>query len=253
MSSRISLRIIVPQSGMLVNNNCRSSTNKTYVKKNIHIFSGILSCGNCGASMYASPSKMRQSGWIPSVYGCGARRKNPSACDNKFVGDSVLAPFILTLLSNIIKSKNNSSDRTSLETFEKKLLKGDALKDVRSIDPAGLQKFLEHMVRTKTQKFFYTDNIQHVQSNEQNILEEKRKRCETGLARLHSLYLYGEEAISEKDFIVQKVKIQQELEKVNKRLSELKEVSDKDRMESLNEQASYLIMVRSLTDERIVD
>ena len=205
--------------------------------------------------MSSTSSKMRADGWIPSVYGCSKRRKNPEACDNRFVGDGIIGPFVFTLLSNILKARNNSGERSVLALYEKKLLKGEALRDVKAIDQDGLQKLFSLSVKNSKATLYEAQNSanERKETSERELLEMKRTRCETGLARLQSLYLYGDEGISEKDYILQRAKLQLELEKTNKRLETIKKTSEDEQMEDLNAKASYLIMVGSLVGTQIVD
>lgn len=46
----------------------------SYIKKNIHIFAGLVKCGSCGSNMSATLDRVRADGWRPSVYGCSKRR-----------------------------------------------------------------------------------------------------------------------------------------------------------------------------------
>ena|GEM_PF-4596233 len=69
-----------------------------YNRKNIHIFAGLLTCGNCGSKMAAQPSNVRASGWRPSMYSCYNRRQS-SKCTNKYVSESRRSQFRMGVLS----------------------------------------------------------------------------------------------------------------------------------------------------------
>ena len=63
--------------------NRRSNLNKpkTYLRKNIHIFAGILQCGYCGSQMQSTIDRERGGGYRPSIYAC-SRRRRFSDCPN---------------------------------------------------------------------------------------------------------------------------------------------------------------------------
>ena len=79
---------------------------------------------------------------------------------------------------------------------------------------------------------------------------------ERALSRLKSLYLYSEEDMSEREYVIEKNNLSESLGKVNARLEELEKgltsqfsISD----EELIAKASYFIMSQKLTDKRYVD
>lgn len=111
----------------------------TYQRKNIHIFSGLLKCGCCGYTMIASPDRERSDGWRPSVYKC-SRQRRFGDCDNKYVSDVTLGPFALNFVANLIRASNSFGKSTSIETLEKKLLRGDMFSQVDHIERPGLEE-----------------------------------------------------------------------------------------------------------------
>ena len=111
----------------------------TYQRKNIHIFAGLLTCGCCGYTMIASPDRERSDGWRPSVYKC-SRQRRFGDCDNKYVSDVTLGPFALNFIANLIRASNSFGKSTSIETLEKKLLRGDMFSQVDHIERPGLEE-----------------------------------------------------------------------------------------------------------------
>ena len=113
-----------------------SPTPKTKQIKNIHVFSGLCTCGICGAQMNATIDKARKNGWRPSIYHCATKRQT-SECNNKYISDMVLGNFAFNYISNIIKAQKTFGKSTSKAMLEKKLLRGDAFKDIKGIDDFG--------------------------------------------------------------------------------------------------------------------
>lgn len=231
---------------------------ETHIRKNIHIFAGLVCCGKCGANMSATLDRRRANGWRPSIYACSKHRKSASVCTNKYISDRVLGPFVLNYIANIIRAKNNTSASTSLETLERKLLRGENFSQVDHIEQDGLATMLDILLAGKTGMEYRPPTAfseESNQINEREILEDRRRKKETALNRLRSLYLYGDEETSEKDYIIEREKIMRELTVIEARLAELQrqESSVAVSSEEFIQKASYFIMVEKLLDDRYVD
>lgn len=231
---------------------------ETYIKKNIHIFAGLLRCGKCGSNMSATLDRRRADGWRPSIYACAKHRNNATVCSNKYISDRVLGPFVLNYIANIIRAKNNVSDFTSLETLERKLLRGDTFSEVDHINQDGLSDLRELLLSGKSGMEYRPSVVFNEQTNsvsEREILEDRRRKKETALNRLKALYLYGDEETSEKDFIIEREKIMSDLTEIESRLSELQreEIDGPVSSTEFIQKAAYFIMVEKLLDDRYVD
>ena len=111
---------------------------KTYKRKHTHIFAGVLRCGLCGSQMIAAADKERKDGYRPSMYLCSKNRRS-NDCENRYVNDLTVGPFVMNYIINIFKAKNNFGKSTTLDALEKKLLRGPVFSNVASIDKEGLE------------------------------------------------------------------------------------------------------------------
>lgn len=236
------------------------SAGKTYTRKNVHVFAGLLTCGVCGGVMSATSNcRTHKDGYRPSNYACMNHRKN-SSCSNKYISDTKIGPFVLNYIANLIKARESFGKTTSPETLQKKLLRGDMFADVVCIKEHGLRD-LHSLYKSQVSGIKYQppriaaeDGENPV--SERDILLTERRRLERALSRLKSLYLYSEEDMSERDYVIEKNNLAESLGKVNARLEELEKgltsqfsISD----EELIAKASYFIMSQKLTDKRYVD
>lgn len=236
----------------------RQQENKTYVRKNIHVFAGLLQCGKCGANMSATPGKIRASGWRPSSYCCSQRRNNLARCDNKYVSDVTLGEFIVNYIANILKLKDSITVQTTTGSIEKNLLRGKAFCNVTGIGAASLED-LKDMLLAGNSGLEYRPSIVtsgiNRPSDERRSLQERHNRQETALNRLQSLYLYGNGGISEKDYILEREKIMAELSSIEKKLSQLgsEETELPISSEEFIRKAGYFMMVENLLGKRYID
>lgn len=232
---------------------------QTYQRKNIHIFAGLLRCGCCGSNMKASLDRPRTDGWRPSVYIC-TRRRRFNDCQNKYVSDITIGPFILNFIANLFRVSNSFGKSTSIETLEKKLLRGDVFSQVDHIERPGLEELYNHLRSGFDALSFDSPAVASAESGaelqERELLLSEKRRMERALNRLQSLFLYGDEAIPEKDYLVERKRLTDSLEDIDARLDELEvqkaaslTLSDEEFMAK----ASYFILTQQLQDKRYVN
>ena len=233
--------------------------NQTYQRKNIHAFAGLLTCGYCGSTMAATIDRARADGWRPSVYIC-SRRRMSNDCQNKYVSDVTLGPFVLNFFANLIKASNSFGKSTSIETLEKKLLRGDALSIVDHIERPGLEELYNHLRSGFDEKPFDSLAVNAAEASsdvqERDLLLADKRRLERALKRLNAIYLYGDEEIPGKDFILDRKSITESLQQIDDRLKELDaaavfDVSLSD--DEFMEKASQFILTQQLLDKRSVN
>ena len=231
---------------------------RTYTRVNTHIFAGLLICGNCGSQMCATIDRERDNGYRPSIYLC-SRHRRFNDCPNKYISDIVVGPFILNYIANIIKAQNNFGATTSLETFEKKLLRGDAFTDVKGIELTGLQDMYDMLRSGKFGTDIYEPknvNLDSATVDERELLLSEKRKKERALARLKTLYLYNDSDMPETEYFIERKTIMDDLEQIDERLDELEKnassafsISDEDFIAK----ASYFIMSQQLLTKRYVN
>lgn len=235
------------------------SNGLTYQRKNTHIFAGLLRCGCCGSSMASTIDRERSDGWRPSIYMC-TRRRRFNDCQNKYVSDITLGPFILNFIANMIRVSNSFGKSTSIETLEKKLLRGDVFSNVDHIERPGLEELYAHLRSGFDEMSFESTGVQAAESasqiQERDLLLAEKRKLERALNRLRSLYLYSEDEMPEKDYIVERKQLTDRLGEVDARLEEVEKLavdsltlSDEEFMAK----ASYFILTQQLQDKRYVN
>lgn len=240
--------------------NDRASTfHKTYERKNIHIFSGLIECGSCGSQFQSNIDRPRAStGWRPSIYLCSRHRRFKD-CQNKYVSDVTLGPFIVNFIANYIRAQRSFGRTTDFNTLEKKLLRGDYFEGV-SIDSESLKEIHQSFRASRFGDVPYQpqDGPGSVGlPSEREMLDNERRRLERAIQRLKTLYLYSDSAMAEQDFIFENTELSNKLDKVNSRLAELIEADQEEESgpddDSFLEQASYLVITEELLSRRYVN
>lgn len=244
----------------MLQRNRRGSTKHgdSYIKKNVHIFGGLCRCGLCGGNMAANLDRRRANGWRPSQYSCVNKRNDTAKCNSKYVSDVTLGPFVFSYLANILRITGSLASRLSAKTLQNRLLVGDPFVDVDYIENAGLNELLAILKEGKTGLEYRpsTHPAEDVAgADERTLLNDRRRRGETALKRLQALYLYGDSAISEKDYLLEREKILADVKKAEARLAELTK-DDADALmptDDTIQKASYFLMVENLLNSRTMD
>lgn len=234
---------------------------KSYTRKNVHIFSGLIECGICGSLYQSSNDKRRRNGYVPSIYLC-SRRRRFTDCDNSSVTDAYLGPFVLNYISNIIKVQNSFGKSTTIDMLESKLLRGESLQGVTGIEQQGLSE-LFHLLRQKFTDIAYTPALlkssetKKPDAGEKDLLLSEKRKYERALQRLQQLYLYEDEEkhLSDREYVIKRKEIKDNIDRIDKRLSEIEKSGSKPNIsdDDFVRQATYFIMANKLNDRRYVN
>ncbi|MBQ6937391.1 MAG: recombinase family protein [Clostridia bacterium] len=227
-----------------------------HTSKHIHTFAGLLKCGVCDSNMSATLDRRRASGWRPSIYACSRRRNEADACDNKYVSDATIGPFIINYVANIIRARETIGKSTTMDMLERRLLKGEAFSSVASVEREGIAALYELLKSGSTgleykPKSIFTDDGS---GDEIEYLQEQHRKTEIALNRMKSLYLFDESGISESEYIIERQKLIEQMENLEKRISVLQTPDNNETYsEEFEAKASYFVMVERLLSGQYID
>lgn len=242
--------------GDMLSSNLKGTGEFNRSNTNIHIFSQIITCGKCGASLNAGLDNARNDGYRPSRYTCANNRfvENIDSCNN-FVSDITLLPFILNYISNFINLQDKITKNHTLRDIERILLRGTAFIDVLGIDKKGLEDTYAAFTKGFANGSFELSEDESSSSFELENLKKEKQKFEKALARLEDLYLYSEEAISQKDFLFKKRDIADNIERINASITyHYRNMNDNrpNDISFLNKAGNFLI-VMNLANKRDID
>lgn len=237
-----------------------NSPGQSIRKKSVHIFGGLMQCGMCGEKMWSSLDTMRANGYRPSHYTCKGHRNTENKCNSKIPSDITLGPFIFNYVANIIRSSNEVNKKTSLDAFQKKLLKGNTFLMVDHIEQEGLKETLKLFTSgSDVESISYRPAIvlsenPKAKSRLQELTEEKIK-LETAEKRLRKIYLYENSGMSEDEYLSEKNIITENLGSCISEIEKLKQ-DNKFLMaaeDDFIEKASYFILVQKMLEAGDID
>jgi DNA invertase Pin-like site-specific DNA recombinase len=244
----------------ILDENYRGDSQYQRANINTHIFSKLIFCGKCGSRCAAGLDVARKDGYRPSRYTCYSVKYDENHCNN-FISDISLLPFILNYIANFIKLQSMVTKKHSLRDIERILLRGEPFVDVIGIDKKGLEAtytafalgFADKEYRMSDDKINASPAADDIEL--ENLKKEKLK-YEKALERLENLYLFSDEAMSEKEFLFKKRDIMQNIERINSSLNEIYEKkinSDLNADMSFLQKAGYFLVNQQLANKRYID
>lgn len=237
-------------------------TNRTLIF-HTHVFAGLIECGKCKKNYAAATDRPRSDGYKPSVYRCYNyvhSKKNYRTC-NGGIGEVKLGPFIINYISNMVKVSDHVAihgTKVTEKEVEKMLLKGSPFEDVVGIYPEDLNHTYRILLKNTGDILF--DNIEDGKDIEKDIelekLKDEKNKLERALTRLEDLYLFSDDGMSEKNYLIRKQEIEKKISSLNDKIkSRSKELSKSIPGHDLNfiKKATQYLLAQNLMSNRRID
>lgn len=242
----------------LLSRNRRTSADKqkTYSKVNTHIFAGLVVCGSCGGNFSATLDRRRADGWRPSIYGCNQRRNNKTSCQNKWISDITIGPFVFGFIANILRAQKGSI--TDPDILGKKLLLGGPFDLVDHIDHDSLVQ-LSSLFQEQTSGIEYKPAAVYANTektdSQYDALTSRKVKLENALKRLKAAYLYGDDSMPESEFFADRNRLLKQLADIDSKLAEIQQEELDETLVSneFQTKASYFLMLQSLIGDKPFD
>ena len=221
----------------------------------VYVFGGLCICGKCGARMSSAPARLHADGYRSANILCPTRRKDES-CDNATVSDLRVGEFVINYILNIINAKKVFSELDTPASLEARLLRGTTFWGIEHIDDDGLNDLFNLFSRYPSDASFALTRKPRARALVNpavSKLRREKERLERAFKRLQDLYLYSEDAMPEKDFIIRRAEIVSRLSEVSGKLGLFADeahptLSD----EEFIRQASHLLVIGELQGKEYI-
>lgn len=226
-----------------------------YRTKNIHIFSGIVYCGECGSCLRSNTSRRKG---IPmySNYHCW-RGLETAGCTQKYVSDTKVGEFVINLLLNILNAQKNFTRFSVPKALEAQLLTGAIFRPVESIDPEGLQELYDLLLEHSPKEDIFAKGLSiKVSSNKTASIKKLAQQLEKlskAKDRLLNLYLYSSESMPEEEYLQRQGEIASQMNEISEKISELS-ISQEQEINNVDliRHASNFILGQQLRDRNYI-
>ena len=236
--------------------NNKLKRSRSHAGKHTHIFGGLVFCGQ---PMTSSASNVTASGWRYSKYLCPTKRKSATLCTGKSTSDPIIGEFFFNYILNMLNAQRGFSNISSPAELQTALLRGRTFSFIESIEADGLNDLYNVLASGEVSGEIYGKgvNIKTPPKAESELgnLRAEKQRLERALDRLTNLYLYSDEAMSEREYIIQKAKLAEQLDNITEQIgfasSDAWQQSVSD--EVFIRRASEFIIAQKLTDRNYIN
>lgn len=238
--------------------NYRGDYNRQRKSENVHILSSIARCHNCNSYMHAGNDRVRKNGFAPSRYTCYQSHKIYTC--NNYASDLTVLPAIINYIGNYITLQEKITNKHSYRDIESILLRGKELKEIEHINKEDIKITCRMLLNdTKFVNYKLKNNDLDTNTNfkdKHDIYRTEKEKHETALKRLDDLFLYAENSMSKKDFILKRKEIADKIEEINTKIQKLHSeennyINNKDF--SLQAKTSFFLMVNNLKSSKNID
>lgn len=208
----------------IMNTNAQRNTALFRKNSNIHFFAGMIKCKVCNETYIANSDTIRKDGYRPSYYYCKGKYNN-TGCAAKTISDIVVGPFVMNYLANLLNAQKNLTKKDNLNDLEKMILSGKTFNDVYGINKLDLENLYTALLYSRSENILLRapKEKKKINKTDLTLLNKQKEKYLRALDRLQDLYLFDDDAMSEKDYLIKKLEINEKLDKVNDELKKLQE------------------------------
>ena len=206
------------------NSRLKSGSNVSVKRKNIHVFSGMIFCENCGQMLTSSTGRaLSGDGWRPSIYLCPSKRRHISeGCHD--TTDSTVGEFTINFILNMLNAQRNFALIRTQEDLQRMLLYGKVFDNVDHLGEEGIKEMftvLSENLPENIKSGLKKKSRKPAANPEVTKLKKEQQKLERAMERLKRLYMYSEDSISEQEYITERNRISEAYEDIEMRLSEI--------------------------------
>ena len=205
--------------------------------------------------MHSGLDRVRKDSFTPSRYTCYAFNVNYT-CAN-YSSDLAILPGLINYIANYITLQERITQKHSLRDMESILLRGKYFEDIDHIKKQDLKNTYNLLINNTlvTYNSLEKEKTQTI-INQNAIYESEKEKYKKALKRLDDLYLYDENSMSQKDFVIKRKEITDNIENLEKKIQEVKLndtpfISNNDF--SVLSKASFYFLTKNLASVKNID
>ena len=240
---------------ILDENSTRSVAQLRSNVKYTHIFSKLLRCGQCGHTMGGGLDRARSDGYRPSRYYCTSHTRK-AGCTNGVYSDVYLGPFVFNYIATLVRAQRALTDTQKPRDLERMLLRGKFFDSVAGIEQQGLLDTYNTILYGSGEDVMLqpSPEIAAQSASELELLDRDQKKYERALERIEQLYLYSEESMPEKDYVLKRNELKAMLDNIAERRAEVNSrLGLAPASSDFLEKATYFYLTNSLNQKRSLD
>ncbi|MGG7213792.1 zinc ribbon domain-containing protein [Clostridium nigeriense] len=189
--------------------NALRSNSKFRANGKTHIFAGLIKCGSCFGNYYAKQDKPNLDGFRPSLYVC-SNRYNKNNCDQKTISEKYIYNFITTLIYNI--STVSNKETLEYDTFTNLISKNLGVNNIKC------EQLFDFLINKQYNFYSFNKNQTSKKDFNLDLKHKELEKYKRALKRLEEVYLFDEDSMSSKDYILKKKEIENNINTINEEI-----------------------------------
>ena len=199
--------------------------------------------------------RARSDGYRPSRYYCTSHTRK-AGCTNGVYSDVYLGPFVFNYIANLVRAQRALTDSQKPRDLERMLLRGKFFDNVAGIEQQGLLDTYNTILYGSGEDVMLqpSPEIAAQSASELELLDRDQKKYERALERIEQLYLYSEESMPEKDYVLKRNELKTMLDNIAERRAEVNSrLGLAPASSDFLEKATYFYLTNSLNQKRSLD
>lgn len=193
----------------IMDRNALRSNSKFRANGKTHIFAGLIKCGSCFGNYYAKQDKPNLDGFRPSLYVC-SNRYNKNNCDQKTISEKYIYNFITTLIYNI--STVSNKETLEYDTFTNLISKNLGVNNIKC------EQLFDFLINKQYNFYSFNKNQTSKKDFNLDLKHKELEKYKRALKRLEEVYLFDEDSMSSKDYILKKKEIENNINTINEEI-----------------------------------
>ena len=216
------------QEQIAANYKAMNKNGTTHKRKFAHVFAGLLVCCDCGAFFQSrGADKMRKNGFQPTYYRCYTLVQK-RACSAANTSDIIVGAFFFNFVSNLVGAtkKRKAIIDAGSEELEKRLLSGEAFKDVLQMDSGSLRQIFDALRGVSASASYIPAPLPD--NKKTGSIEAKRKeaaKISRAMERLKKAYLFDDDAMNEREYLSTRAELEEELTRINNEIADAQDAA----------------------------
>lgn len=244
----------------IMDENSKGRSSVRTLNSHVHVFSQLITCSKCEKNYISSTDRPRRDGYRPSVYRCYnyVHSKKAYRLCSGAIGEVKLGPFVMNYISNLVRVSNMVNDyghKIREKDIEKELLRGGIFENIAGIHPEDLSYTYNVLLRNTGDILFQEGQINKEPNKELEKLRLEKTKLERAMTRLEDLYLFSEDSMSEKNYLIRKQDIDKKISSLNDKIKnqskELAKVIPGHDLNFIKKATQYLLANNLINNKKI--
>ena len=170
---------------------------------------------------------MRKNGFQPTYYRCYTLTQK-RACSAANTSDIIVGAFFFNFVSNLVGAtkKRKAIIDAGSEDLERRLLSGEAFKDVLQMDSGSLRQIFDALRGVSASSSYIPAPLpDHDKDGSIEVKRKEAAKISRAMERLKKAYLFDDDAMDEREYLSTRAELEEELTRLNNEIADAQDAA----------------------------